>query len=604
MKLQVIAPSLGVLALVSACSSGGGGGGVTPTPPPPPTATPAPTPTPTPTPPATNTTLRNLVASQQFTNDAVTSGVTLNRSNVTTASSQGAATLTVSYDAATRSYTVASGGRTETFAPGDRMTEVIAGQLDYSKNLGSVRHYFTLTEPASAINLGIEYVGGGYWQRNETLADGLGITFDAFTYGLSTPNTAVPRTGSAGYQVNLFGFFAPLNRTPKVVIGDGSFAIDLRNGSFATSGTAHEVDLTDPYYTGEHNWRGAGLLSAASNGFSGLFAYDGRDRFSVNGQIAGRFYGPAAQELGAVFHAQDAAGTLLTGTLLGRQSAAVAVPALTVLDSDVQRSFFTSQHSVLYIRNNGATSVEGAASVFPDANGRIDFAADDSVRLVAKLSSSELPSPIFTAADRVAAESNARYTTYRSVQGSDTYRLVLYNPGAGNDELALTYASFGTWDRLHQGATREESARVWFAYGVPTATGTLARTGTAGYAMTLHGSGVTFADGMQYSLSGTAAMNVDFATMRYDGSLDALARANTGTATIDFAPLAFGGEMFNTYAFQSFLSSRPGFADGEIRGRLYGPRGEEIGASFDILHRNGGGSVIGSFAGVAVGKKN
>lgn len=99
-------------------------------------------------------------------------------------------------------------------------------------------------------------------------------------------------------------------------------------------------------------------------------------------------------------------------------------------------------------------------------------------------------------------------------------------------------------------------------------------------------------------------MNVDFGTMQYSGSLDALATATTGSATIDFVPFGFGGEMYNTYAFESNLSSRPGFADGQIRGRLYGPRGEEVGASFDIISRNSAGFATGQFAGVAIGKKN
>ena len=405
------------LLLVSACSGGGGGGGVSSSP------SPIASATPTPTPPATNTTLVNLVASQQFTNDSVTSGVTLNGSNLTTSATEAASTLSVRYDAAAQSYTVASGARSETFTPADRSAQIIEGQIDYAKTQGSVRQYLTLTEAGSPVNQGVQYVGGGYWQRNETLASGLGITFDAFTYGLETAASATPRTGSAGYKVNLFGFFAPLNRTPKAVDGDGTFVADFRNGDFTTSGRAHEIDLTDPYYTGTHEWRGSGRISSSSNAFAGVFAYDGRDRFSVSGEITGRFYGPQAQELGAVFHARDAAGTLLAGTLLGSRSGEVPILPLNVLDSDSARTFYTSQHSVLYLRNAGSTGVEGAATVFPDANGRLDIAADDSVRLVAKLSSSELPSPTFSAADRVAAESNARYTTYRSTQGGDEYRL-------------------------------------------------------------------------------------------------------------------------------------------------------------------------------------
>lgn len=586
-------------SLLAAC-----GGGVNSTPAPPPAATPTPSPPPPPPPPPpTNTTLVNLVASQAFPNDAVTSAVRLDAANVTRASSQAATTLSVTYDAATRSYTVASAGRSETFGPSNLTAPQNPGQIDYAKTQGSERQYFTLTEPGSPLNRNVQYVGGGYWQRNETLGSDLAIAFDAFTYGLETNGNAVPRTGSAGYEVDLFGFFAPLNRTPKAIAGEGTFVADFRNGVFSTSGTADEIDLTAPYSTGSHAWRGEGRISSAGNTFGGLFAYEGRDRFTASGSINGRFYGPQAQELGAVFHAQNSDGGLLTGTLIGRQSANVPVPALTVLDNGASRSFYTSQHAVVTMRNNGATRVESASTVFPDMNGRIDFTAD-TVRLIGKLSSGDLPSPTFSASDRVTAESNARYTTYRSTRDGDDYRLVLYNPGAGNDELALTYTSFGRWDRLARTASREENLNIWFAYGVPTATNTLARTGSASYSMALHGSGVTYADNGQFTVSGTASMNVDFATMAYAGTLDALATATDGSRTIDFVPLSFGGEMFNTYGFESYLSSRPGYADGQIRGRLYGPGGTEVGASFDIMTRNSAGFVDGMFAGVAVGKRN
>lgn len=582
-------------ALLSGCGAGSGGGVNTVSPPPP---------TPTPSPAPSNNTLVNLTASQQFANDAVTSTVGLDGNNLTVAASQSSTSLTVSYDASTRSYTIAASGRTETFSPSNLIAAANPGQIDYRKDQGLISQFLTLTEPGSPQNRSIQYVGGGYWQRNDRTSGSLQISFDAFSYGLQTTASAVPRTGTAGYAVDLFGFFAPRDRTPKAVVGEGTFTADLRNGQFATAGTAYEVDLTDPYYTGQHAWRGAGTISSSTNGFAGGFAYDGRDRFSVSGQVEGRFYGPQAQELGAVFHAQDAEGTLLTGTLLGKQSSSVTGPALTVLDSDQARSFYTSQHAVQYLQYPGSTRLEGAASVPIDGGGRLEFAADDSVQLVAKPSSNELPRPVFSAADRLQAESNSRYSTYRSSSGGDEYRLELYNPGPGNDELALTYTSFGRWDRVTRTPAREETANVWFAYGVPTETGVLARTGSASYSMALHGSGVTFADGAQYKLSGTALMNVNFNTMAYSGSLDALATAVTGGAMIDFAPLPFGGEMYNSYGFQSYLSSRPGFADGQITGRLYGPRGDEVGATFDIMPRDAAGFATGHFAGAAVGKRD
>jgi hypothetical protein len=600
----MLAVSVSILLCACGGGSGAGGGGPISTPPPPLAPAPTPSPTPSPSPAPTNTSLSDLRVSQTFTNDAVTSNARIELATLMTVeSSQSSTALDIRYNAADRSYTVSTGGISETFGTRDLSNRTIPGQIDYEKHGEGISQYFTLTSPGTVENLGVVYVGGGYWQRNRQANNILDIAFDAFTYGFDTPASSVPRTGSAGYAVQLFAFFAPPDRTPKAVWGNGTFSVDFLNGLFVTQGGATEIDLTDPYYTGEHQWRGAGVLGSA-NSFSGNFVYDGRERFVATGPIYGRFYGPQAQELGAVFHARDESGLLMAGTLLGKASPGVSVPVMTVLPNGTDREYYSLQSTVAVVKPNGSTAIYGGARDFPDAYGQIRFNADGSVQVVPKLSSSALPAPVFTNADRVAADSNASYAVYRKDEGSVAYGLALFQPGPANPEIAFTYASFGRWDRTETRPTDTAVLNTWFVYGVPTMPGTLPRSGNASYSMAIHGNGHTYADGIEYVVGGNAALNVDFSAQQFSGSFAAVATQIGGPAMIDFGPLTFSGALIGS-SFQSGLANATGYMPGSIDGRLYGPQGNEAAATWEYIYRIvDGDHAAGYFGGIAIGKKN
>ncbi len=575
--------------LAAACGGGGGtvAGGVTPLPP-------------APAPPATNESLDNLIASQSFTNDAVTSAVTIDLGNgLTIASSNSAAPLTIQYDATSRSYTISTGGRTETFGPDHKAISDVPGSVGFEKSSGNLRQFLTLADLSFAQNR-TRYVSAGYWERNQLSSEGVGITFDAFTYGIPTVNSAMPRSGRAGYGINLFGFFAPLNLSPRAVSGEGVMTVDFLRSLFSMEGTAYEVDLLEDYYTGQHRWVAGGQLSSVENAFQGRFNYAGRERFSVAGQVQGRFYGPGAGELGATFSAEDISGTMLTGTILGRQDLGVTTAPLTLLDNQA-RMFFTNHAYVLYFRDNGSIAVEGAALQFPNSFGRLNFNEDGSVQLD-QISSMTYPKPIFLASDKVAEESNAQVSTYRSTQPDGQYRLILNNPGSSNADVALTYANFGRWDWRATDGDGERVSNIWFTYGIPPAQGTLPREGTAEYAMTIRGSGVMFATGSEYTLSGDASLNVDFAQMRVSGGINPIATASVPAPPVELSPVTFAGDLSDGYGFSSWLSERPGYADGSVTGGLYGPHGEEAIASFEMFKRTNG-VAEGNFAGVMIGKR-
>jgi hypothetical protein len=209
----------------------------------------------------------------------------------------------------------------------------------------------------------------------------------------------------------------------------------------------------------------------------------------------------------------------------------------------------------------------------------------------------------FGAGDRVAAESNNRYTVYQTGSGTTVDRLLLYRPGSGNDQLALTYASFGAFQRV-SGADRRVD---WFAYGVRTVASGMPRTGQATYAAVLNGTALTgHAGDAPLSVEGDGRFLFNFQNMLFTGFMDPVGVDSSGTRT------SFGRYDFNmgfvrpddaTASFSaSFLRNGQEVVQGGLGGFFAGPNGEEIGGTFGTLFVPPGsnaftGTLIGSFVG-------
>jgi len=81
--------------------------------------------------------------------------------------SGGPSTLSVSYDATSKDYTISVAGRSQTFAPGDinASKSSSSGATVYIKTSGSTTDSLTLTNAGTSGALTYEYVGAGFWQR-------------------------------------------------------------------------------------------------------------------------------------------------------------------------------------------------------------------------------------------------------------------------------------------------------------------------------------------------------------------------------------------------------------------------------------------------------
>ena len=288
-------------AAVAAC--GGGGGSVASTPPPPPM-------------PAKLIT--ELATNETFTGDATTNTETItNPGGIVQTTAASRAPITVRYDAAAQSYTVTGGGPAQTYAPADRQPDRGPGEVSYRKATnGGSDILFLVTTPYSG-SVPNRYVGLAYRQTTAVSAGRQDTVFTTFTYGFDTPAAAVPRSGSARWTTDIFGLLTEPGLELRAVQGSGDFNVDFRAGRFTSLAYVDEIAVVTGGTTGGVPLSANGRLTSG-NGFTGDLSYRGVS--SADGTLTGKFYGPAADEIGATFAATGPNGTVLTGALTGQRA--------------------------------------------------------------------------------------------------------------------------------------------------------------------------------------------------------------------------------------------------------------------------------------------
>ena len=141
-------------------------------------------------------------------------------------------------------------------------------------------------------------------------------THGAFVTGYRTPDGSVPTSGSATYTGSVTGRVAYANsQSVGVDYLTGKASLQANFGSGSISG-----DLTN-MQSGYGPWNSVSLLGSISGGnFTGTSAATSAPGTpssmsgSATGTFAGMFFGPTAEELGAVWTLYDGAATAI-GTI-------------------------------------------------------------------------------------------------------------------------------------------------------------------------------------------------------------------------------------------------------------------------------------------------
>ncbi|WP_157084736.1 transferrin-binding protein-like solute binding protein [Sphingomonas pituitosa] len=567
--------------MVGACSGGGGGnggvggigsggsGGLPPAP--------------------TNTSLTDLRTSQSFTNDAAVNTAIWDLK--TSTGIQGAANgsaLTVRYDAAANSYTVSVPDRAQTFGTAD-ITSDDAKQTVYRKAGTGSNDYLTLLKSGYSGLAATRYVRLGYWQRNSS-ADGRQNTdYVSFTYGLPTPAGVLPRTGTAAYKIDTFGLVSAPGGEPRSISGSGTFSLDLEQGLFSAYSSLQEMQLVSGGGTfgGGLEFNAGGKI-AADGSFGGTLGYSGA-LGQAGGTLAGRFYGPNGEELGATFSANNAAGLSVAGSFVGARDQTLRADNFTLTNLTHEQLFYTR-----FGRNIG---------------GQLTW--QNSETFTASSYSSGYSGGQFTLADKIAS-TNPNFTTYKKSfptsydsQYQQPVTLELYKPGSANTELALTYATFGHWITTEViGSSNKPRVDQYFVYGFNTPTAMFAaRTGTAEYSGVAYGTGSTYTTGEKYDVTGSSRFVVDFSAAKLNATLVLAGKAMSNGAGVNFGSFDFAGTLSSYGATGDASFIRDQSTLGTLAANFFGPDAGEVAATFYLNLPSNSVAPNTSITGAALAKR-
>jgi hypothetical protein len=203
----------------------------------------------------------------------------------------------------------------------------------------------------------------------------------------------------------------------------------------------------------------------------------------------------------------------------------------------------------------------------------------------------------------LAAETNGTFTANQITADGRLVKARLYNPGAGNPTMVLTYTSFidVTSNVLDaQGQPTGERQRLYLPFGVVTAAAALPRAGSATYNGVAFGSGSTSST-RNIEFTGTSTLKANFGDGSFTAALNLTATGNAQA----FAPFNFQGQIATNGFFGngvvSPLAGQVGNA-GRFDGRFFGPNADEFGAAFDIIRDDANGRTF--ITGVTVGRKD
>jgi hypothetical protein len=221
--------------------------------------------------------------------------------------------------------------------------------------------------------------------------------------------------------------------------------------------------------------------------------------------------------------------------------------------------------------------------------------------------------PAFFPAQQTA--NTAAFRTFANSNGPGSYKLILFNPGAGNTTLPLSFVSYGLLESVQQiSTTNADIFHRPFIFGLQTPTSGIPTTGTVNYTSAVDGYWVrlrsltTFTQGYaDLRLSGTATFSVNYATrtvtvsLQLDGT-DLLPTSTSGSlGTINLGTFTGTGTIATGASTFSGTLTGNGFS-GPFSGALFGSSASEAGLAFRIDDGNANPAARQHVAGVVVGK--
>jgi hypothetical protein len=296
--IQTVAFPVVVSAALTACGGGGGGGGVRDV-------------------PSTSfTSFQDVRPNQRVVMTGISQTVTGDVNQFGTISNISAGALD---EASTVSLTYGSSGNLSRIDINTPTTSIAAGDVGCSSGVCTAENATAAVIAIDATHpaFGWNYQSYGVW-LNDTSATSLQA--GAISAGAVTPGTAVPLTGTANFNGASSAFFVDGGGVPffttavmTAVVNFGNQNIILNTsgtqaGNLVTGsiGPRPELDLSGTLSYPEGVNRFTGTLSTS------------HPAFLMSGPATGRFFGPAAQEMGGTYDLSGSGGRMI-GAFGGKQ---------------------------------------------------------------------------------------------------------------------------------------------------------------------------------------------------------------------------------------------------------------------------------------------
>lgn len=268
-------------------------------------------------------------------------------------------------------------------------------------------------------------------------------------------------------------------------------------------------------------------------------------------------------------------------------------PTNTALTSLVASQTFANTSNSLTTTINSSLSVGPNSATQPAIDG-VTLSYDASAQTYS-ISTGFGAQRFATVTDRDSASSTSVVSAFKKANGSTQDVFLLFNPGSGNSKLALTYTSYGAWQRLTGSSAPVGINQSFFVFGLPTTD--MPRTGTANYVTAVDGFWVTANDAR--GLGGTGVLTADFGAGTTQLGLSLSGVSAVSGLSFSLGNFSGGGTINNATFTGALASTSTGSAgySGAYAGRFFGPAAQEAGATFTLTS---GSSVV---TGVIVGHR-
>ena len=477
---------------------------------------------------------------------------------------------------------------------------------------------FTLHVPALGANFTSKAADktDGFFTTTNILVDGYGSTFNyafqglwvvtgastttvsAFMAGVQTPASAVPSLGSALFVGAGFGaIFSPkipgdaFNPTGARLL-NAYVTMNANFGSGAITGSmqllgANDVAFSAQIASGTNSFSGTTSVTSVATSANGIAL-----NANATGTIDGQFYGPNAQEAGAVWTLSDGTATEIGSFGATFEHVEAAAPA----------SYGATPVPAQIATTGGPT--------FDSTGGELPPSMSFPLLATALQISQYALSPVGGNQSATVTLDSVANTLHVVIPSAGVDRLIpmsgaLTSQQGSAGAFGLSYVAIGDWGSSSVGAP---STRTMGAFGFETPASAMPTTGTAVYAGAGTVRGTVYeatSRGPEWAvdLKGDANLSVDFASGSIAGKFNNITAndycfppAPWGNEISVSANIAPGTNKFNGTTAVSAQSNPGGSglkstATGSINGAFYGPNAQQLGAIWSLS--DGKTSVLG-----------